>query len=315
KVDGQDSLVETTILSQPGPVLYAKDRDQKGEAILRRVLARLEAYHTGEDNPFAAVITLWLWITLYAQSRFQEAMGVFEEVLGVVEKLWGPDDTTMVAALERMGLMFYSRGRYLEAEKLFRRVFYTRKKKLGKAKCTIQAAYNLGAVLIAQEKQTEEVVEVFLYALDGLRKARWLGDSPRKFLVEDSLANILLTLKMYEEAEKVLKDNLEDRKRVLGEVYRTFKVAQNLGFALLQQEKLEEAEDFFRYALEGQERVLRAGRLQTNRSAFLLGVSLQTQKRSYEAEPHLRRALVVMKGLNGDEESEVLACVSWLRKS
>ncbi|CCX33304.1 Similar to kinesin, putative [Talaromyces stipitatus ATCC 10500]; acc. no. XP_002485772 [Pyronema omphalodes CBS 100304] len=120
---------------------------------------------------------------------------------------------------------------------------------------------------------------------------------------------------MYEEAEKVLKDNLEDRKRVLGEVYRTFKVAQNLGFALLQQEKLEEAEDFFRYALEGQERVLRAGRLQTNRSAFLLGVSLQTQKRSYEAEPHLRRALVVMKGLNGDEESEVLACVSWLRKS
>jgi tetratricopeptide (TPR) repeat protein len=172
-------------------------------------------------------------------------MGVFEEVLGVVEKLWGPDDTTMIAALERMGLMFYSRGRYLEAEKLFRREFYTRKKKLGKAKCTIQAVYKLGAVLIAQDKQTEEMVEVFLYALDGLGKARWLGDAPRTFFIEDPLANVLLTLEMYEEAEKVLKDNLEDRKRVLGEVYRTLKVAQNLGFALLRQEKLEAAEDFF----------------------------------------------------------------------
>jgi hypothetical protein len=105
--------------------------------------------------------------------------------------------------------------------------------------------YKLGAVLIAQDKQTEEMVEVFLYALDGLGKARWLGDAPRTFFIEDPLANVLLTLEMYEEAEKVLKDNLEDRKRVLGEVYRTLKVAQNLGFALLRQEKLEAAEDFF----------------------------------------------------------------------
>jgi hypothetical protein len=67
--------------------------------------------------------------------------------------------------------------------------------------------------------------------------------------------------------------------------------------------------------LEGQERLLGAGHLQTNRSAFLLRVSLQIQTRSYEAEPHLRRALVAMKDINGYEESEVIACTSWLRKS
>jgi tetratricopeptide (TPR) repeat protein len=196
-------------------------------------------------------------------------------------------------ALNQRGEELYGRGKYAEAEPLFRKALAAYEEALGPLHPFTSTAYNNLASSLHEQGRYKEAEPLYRKALAA--KERALGPShPDTARGYDGLGTNLRAQGRPKEAEPLFRKALAIREAALGPGHPdTARAYNGLALNLDAQGRHKEAEPLFRKALAIREAALGPGHPDTARGYNNLAVNLQAQGRHKEAEPFFRKALAV----------------------
>jgi tetratricopeptide (TPR) repeat protein len=185
------------------------------------------------------------------------------------------------------------RGRYGEAEPLFRQIWDATRQSLGDDNPdTLRVANNLGYVL-KERGRLDEAEGFYLRSLTGRR--RILGNDHADTLgTIHNLAALDLERRQYARAEALLREAIRGRRRRGVEPLDLAGSLALLGRLLLETERHREAEPSLHEALAIRRKSLAQGDWQTAYTESLLGGCLIPQGRFTEAEPLLVAAALAL---------------------
>jgi CHAT domain-containing protein len=197
------------------------------------------------------------------------------------------------------------KGRYAEAEPLYREALEIRRRLLGEDHPYTAQSYNNFAMNLDAHGKYAEAEPLYREALEIRR--RLLGeDHP---YTGQSYNNVAMNMKAqgkYAEAERLFRKALEIRRRVLGEDHPyTAQSYNNVACNLNDQGKYAEAEPLLRKALEILRRVLGEEHRFTATSYNNAAMNMKAQGKYAEAEPLSRKALEIRRRLLGEEHPDV----------
>ncbi|XRB05013.1 kinesin light chain [Pycnococcus provasolii] len=202
------------------------------------------------------------------------------------------------------------RGKYAEAEPLYREALDGRRRELGDAHPGTLDAINNFAILLKTQHKYAEAEPLYREALDGRR--RNFGDAhPDTLDTINNLANFLMNQGKLEEAEPLYREALDGRRRELGDTHSdTLGSINNLALMLTDQRKYAEAEPLHREALDARRRELGDSHPDTLASINNLAISLKQQGKYAEAEPLYIEALDGRRRELGDTHPSTLASIN-----
>ncbi|WP_013325063.1 tetratricopeptide repeat protein [Gloeothece verrucosa] len=217
----------------------------------------------------------------------------------------GNQDTQLAFSLNQLALLYYSQGRYEQAEPLYKQALELRKRLLGDNHPDVASSLNNLAGLYYSQGRYEQAEPLYKQALE-LRK-RLLGDNhPDVASSLNNLAGLYSSQGRYEEAEPLYKQALELRKRLLGDNHPDVASSlNNLAGLYSSQGRYEEAEPLYKQALELRKRLLGDNHPNVATSLNNLAGLYDSQGRYEEAEPLYKQALELSKRLLGDNHPDV----------
>jgi tetratricopeptide (TPR) repeat protein len=255
----------------------------------------------------------WYW---QAESPFSRAaewqylLPLRELVLEYSERRLGPEHIHTLTAVNYLAFLLDSRGRYEDAEPLFRRALEARARVLGMEHPDTLTSVNNFASLLHSRGRLEDAEPLYRLALEA--SERVLGpEHPNTLGSVNNLALLLDNRGRYEDAEPLYRRALEARMRVLGQEHAdTLTTVNNLAALLDNRGRYEEAELLHRLALEAREWVLGPDHPNTLVSVNNLAVLLGNCGRYEDAEPLYRRGLEGRERVLGPEHPHTLTSVS-----
>ncbi len=129
--------------------------------------------------------------------------------------------------------------------------------------------------------------------------------------LRQALAELYITIGLYDAAFPLQEMALEKRRRVLGEEHPdTLDSISNMGSLLQSQGKLVQAEPYFREALEKRRRVLGEEHPETLTAINNMGGLLEAQGKLDQAEPYFREALERRRRVLGEEHPNTLGSIN-----
>jgi tetratricopeptide (TPR) repeat protein len=264
----------------------------------------------GEDSLAYAKALLEL-VKLFQDIRQPEKLeSTLLQALTVHEKIYGADHHNIAVILNKLGMFYYSQGRYGDAEPLFKRALDVRERGLGKDHPnTLTSVSNLGALYSAQGRDGE--TEPLYKRVLEIRE-RTLGKEHLDTLLSvNNLAELYSSQGRYGEAESLHKRALEAYERVLGKDHPdTLTSVSNLAELYSSQGRYGEAETLHKRALEARERILGKDHPDTLTSVNNLAGLYKAQGRYGEAESLHKRALEARERILGKDHPDILTSVN-----
>jgi tetratricopeptide (TPR) repeat protein len=200
-----------------------------------------------------------------------------------------------------------ARGRFQEAEALFRQVLAVRERVLGDADPDTLSTRNEVAWMLGRQGRFEEAEELYRQALAG--RERVLGDAdPDTLSTRSAVAWMLGERGRFEEAEELYRQVLEVSDRVLGDAHpNTLSTRSAVAWMLAERGRFEEAEELYRQVLAVRERVLGDVHPDTLTTRNAIAWMLEEQDRCQEAEVLYRQVLEVRERVLGDAHLDTLS--------
>ncbi|OCK87467.1 TPR-like protein [Cenococcum geophilum 1.58] len=214
-----------------------------------------------------------------------------------------PDTLTLMAKLR---LIYWSQGRWKEAEKLELQLFKARKKVLGhKHLDTLLSMYNLTLIFRGQGKY-KKAEELGVQVMETQKK---VFGHEHPYLLR-SMA-VLVTIYQHQgknkEAEKLGVQVLETRKKVLGHEHPDTLISMgNLAFTYWKQNRYKESEKLCTQMIEARKKVLGPKHSETLLSMHNLALVYGSQKRYTEAEELEVQIIETEKTVLGPEHPNTL---------
>lgn len=213
-----------------------------------------------------------------------------------------PDDEEGLArTLQGLAILEGERGRYRNAEPLYREAYAIRRRVLGEDHPQTLASFKGVANAVRVQGRYEESEAIARRLLEIERRV--LGEDHERIAFTLSyLGFSVLYQGRAEEAERHFREALRIRRKVLGEDHLAVKVTlTNLGAVLRDQGRLDEAEALYRSALEAGEQGFPEHSHMVAYPLIALGEVLTARGATEEAEPLLRQALRLRRSTLGPE--------------
>jgi tetratricopeptide (TPR) repeat protein len=246
-----------------------------------------------------------------AQKDLRDLTSRFE---GYLSHLRAADSPELANVLERLSLLYYKQGRYLEAEPLLKKALVLRQGLLGSNDPDITISLNnLAGLYYAQGRYTEaellyrqsfEIIEDVL-GLDHLYTATSLNN----------LAAFYESQCRYSEAEALYVRSLKINEKQLSADHPNFAAGlSNLALLYKSQGRYSEAEPLYLQSLKIREDVLGSDHPDTANGLHNLAGLYQAQGRYTEAESLLIRALEIRKCQLGGDHPDVASSLNNLAR-
>jgi tetratricopeptide (TPR) repeat protein len=199
-----------------------------------------------------------------------------------------------------------TRGRYQEAEQLFRRVGTVREQIFGDGHPDTLAARQEVAWMLAEQGLTADAEEVYRQVLAGRERALG-GDHPDTQTTRSAVAWMLGERGRFEEAEELYRQVLAGREQVLGDDHSdTLATRGDVARMLGEQMCSREAEELYRQVLLVRGQVLGEDHPDTLATWIAVARMLEQQDRYQEAEQLYRRILGHSARVLGDTHPHTL---------
>ena len=157
----------------------------------------------------------------------------------------------------------------------------------------------------------DEAIELLERAVELRRELYPLGH-PRLAVALNDLASGLYYQKRYAEAEALLRESLELRRRLDAKPLQVARALNNLASTLKQQSKLDDAAELYEEALAIREATFGSDHPSVAVSLYSLGSLRWDQGDPAAAEPLLRRALAIYGSAYGEDHTRVASVLSTL---
>jgi CHAT domain-containing protein/tetratricopeptide (TPR) repeat protein len=218
---------------------------------------------------------------------------------------WGPDHPDFATDLNNLATLFYSQGRYAEAEPLYTRALAIREKALGPEHPDVSASLNNLAALFYSLGRYVEAEPFYKRSLAIREKA--LG--PNHAAVAASLNNLVEHYRAqgrYAEAEPLHRRAQAIREKALGLNHPDVAADLNNIAALYRpQGRYAEAEPLYKRALAIREKALGPNHAAVAASLNNLAALYHSLSRYAEAEPLYKRSLAIREKALGAEHPDV----------
>jgi tetratricopeptide (TPR) repeat protein len=223
---------------------------------------------------------------------------------------WGFEFPEAARLLNRAGLYLYERGRYSDAEPLFRRALAIREKALGPEHPDVATSLNNLAGLYDSQGQYAKAEPVYQRALAILEKALD-PEHPDVATCLNNLAGLYDAQGQYAKAEPVYQRALAILEKVLGPEHPDVAASLN-NLALLYKTKGQyaKAEPVYQRALAILEKVLGPEHPDVATCLNNLASLYASQGQYAKAEPVYQRALAILEKLLGLEHPDVAASLN-----
>jgi tetratricopeptide (TPR) repeat protein len=200
-----------------------------------------------------------------------------------------------------------ARGRYQEAEQLFRHVQAVREQVLGDSHPDTLAARQEVAWMLAEQGLIADAEELYRQVLAGREQA--LGDDhPDTLTTRSAVAWMLGERGRFKEAEELYRQVLAASGRTLGDDHpNTLASLSSVAWILGERGRFEEAEELYRQVLAVREQILGDGNPDTLATRGDVARMLGEQARFREAEELYRQVLAVREQVLGDGHPDTLA--------
>ena len=226
----------------------------------------------------------------------------------LIEITGHPGAVEDVAAAAHLAARYLgARGRYQEAEQLFRQVLAARERVLGDAHADTLATRNEVAWMLGQQGRYKEAEELYRQVLAA--RERVLGDAhPNTLTTRSAVAWMLGERGQYQEAEQLYRQVLEVSERVLGDAHpNTVTTRSAVAWILGERGHYQEAEQLYRQVLAAREQVLGNAHPHTLATRHDVARILGDQGRYEEAEQLFRQVLAARERVLGDAHADTLA--------
>ena len=230
---------------------------------------------------------------LYSAGNYPAALAEAQKLEAAVKARFGTNHRSYAGTLSELGVVYWSQGKYAEAEEFHKRALALREKVLGlNHPETAQALNRLALVYKDQGKYTEAEM-LYKRALAIYESAPGVNREDVA-LVLNNLAALYWPQRRFAEQESLDRRALAIREKALGvnqpEVARSL---LNLAVAVRDQGRFAEAEELFNRALTIYEKVLGPNHPEVARTFDNLADAYQSQGRYSDAERLFKRALAI----------------------
>ncbi|HEX6556004.1 MAG TPA: tetratricopeptide repeat protein [Ktedonobacteraceae bacterium] len=252
-------------------------------------------------------------VFLRDHARYTEAEAMIRDALTMREKLLGPAHLLVAQSLNNLGLLYWERSEFDEAQALFERALVIRDHESVALLERAESLNNLGLVYIFQKRFGE--AEPLLQRTYLLCEEALAGTSAGHAETTDVLASSLTNLGYlysvqgrYQEAQSLYQRAYTVWEELYGPQHPNIAILLYLlGCNYQCMRDYESAERYHLHALNMCEQLLGAMHRHTARSLNSLGELYCVQERYAEAEPLLRRALHILEVSLGPTHTEVAA--------
>jgi CHAT domain-containing protein/Flp pilus assembly protein TadD len=208
--------------------------------------------------------------------------------------------------MNNLALLYYSQGRYSEAEPLFKQALQLSEKVLGKEHPDTLVSMNNLAGLYRSQGRYSEAEPLYKQALQ-LREKVLGREHPNTLTSMNNLAGLYRSQGRYSEAEPLFKQALQLSEKILGKEHpNTLISMNNLALLYKSQGRYSEAEPLYKQALQLSEKVLGREHPNTLNSMNNLALLYYSQGRYSEAEPLFKQALQLSEKVLGTEHPNTL---------
>jgi serine/threonine protein kinase/tetratricopeptide (TPR) repeat protein len=202
KAHGDDSSQAMHFMNSLGHCLYRQRHFDQAEPLLREALERRRRLLT--DDHYDTLNTMdSLGGLLQEEGKLDEAEALFKECLERRTRVLGPTHRDTLKSKNSIALLYQQQKKYEEAEPLLREVLDLQRKAAPPSPVDILAAQNNLGVLLGVSGKPQEAEPLLREALQG-RETRFGKDNPITAYTGLRLAEVLTTLKTFDEAEKLL---------------------------------------------------------------------------------------------------------------
>ncbi|MCL1466882.1 tetratricopeptide repeat protein [Argonema galeatum] len=246
------------------------------------------------------------------QKEQELAIEYFRKAVALQKKLGL--ETDLSESLHNLANLYYSQGRYSEAEPLLLQGLELRKRWLGDEHPDVATSLNNLANLYYSQGRYSEAEPLLLQTLE-LRK-RLLGDEhPDVATSLNNLANLYYSQERYSQAEPLLLQTLELRKRWLGDEHLDVATSlNNLAYLYKSQGRYSQAEPLYLQALELRKCWLGDEHPDVATSLNNLAYLYKSQGRYSQAEPLLLQALEISDRTLGSNHPQTIGIRANLEK-
>ena len=235
---------------------------------------------------------------------YAEALAHFQDAEKLTDRTRDPLEWARVQF--GVGMVYYDRGQYSDAERLFREVLKERERVLGAEHAdTLAARNNLEDALYYQGKYAEDEEQIrILMAL----KEKALGpEHPDTLKTRNNLGTLLFAEGKYAEAETEFRAVLKLKEKVLGsEDGDTVSTRNNLASTLAAEGKYAESEAQFRAVVKIEEKAFGAEHPNTLATRDNLAELMDKEGKYAEAEIEEREVLKLDEKVLGPEHPDTL---------
>ncbi len=226
---------------------------------------------------------------------------LYEEIAGILEKTLDKEHPDVAICLNNLASLYWSQGKYSEAELLHKRALKIREKVLGSDHLDVAASLNNLAVLYWNQGKYSEAESLHKRTLE-IKERTLSPDHPDVAASLNNLANLYRDQGKYTDAELLYTRALEIREKAFRSDHPD--VAQslnNLAILYRAQGKYAEAEPLYKRALEIMENLLGKDHPDVASSLNNLALIYWNQGKYSEAESLHKRALEIReKALDTD---------------
>jgi tetratricopeptide (TPR) repeat protein len=232
------------------------------------------------------------------------------QAIDLLQTQFQQKEEALAYTLNKLALLYYSQGRYSEAEPLLLEALEMTKQLFIGDHLSISTSLNNLALLYDNQGRYSEAEPLHLEALE-MTKRLFIGDNPSVATSLNNLAEFYRSQGRYSEAEPLLLEALEMRKRLFtGDHPDVATSLNNLALLYDNQERYTEAESLLLEALEMIKRLFTGDNPYVATSLNNLAFLYKSQGRYTEAEPLYLEALEMRKRLFTGDNPDVASSLN-----
>jgi tetratricopeptide (TPR) repeat protein len=294
--------VENLFEASSGPTVNIDDARRRSFHLIQRFEQALQAGGDSEE-----LLRLYLLPALEAlaevdaQKDLQDLTSQFE---GYLNRLKAADCPELADSLDRLGLLYYKQGRYLEAEPLLQKALTLKQTLLGSDHLDVANNLNNLANLYVLQGRYSKAEPIYLQSLE-IRKSQLGEYHPLIAISLNNLASLYQFQNRYSEAELLYVKLLRIRENQLGENHPDVDSLSNLAVLYTNQGRFSEAEPLLLRSLEIRKSQLGEDHPVVATSFNNLAALYQFQGRYSEAESLYLQSLKIRESQLGTDHSDV----------
>lgn len=304
--------VESLFEASSGSTVNIDDAKWRSLNLIQRFEQALQAGGDSEE-----LLKLYLLPALEAlaevdaQKDLRDLTSQFE---GYLSHLRASDSPELADSLERLGLLYYKQGRYLEAEPLLQKVLDLRQRLFGADHSDVATSLNNLAELYRLQSRYSEAEPLYLRSLEIMKQQLGL-DHPDTATSLNNLAILYCYQGRFSEAEPFFSQSLEARERQLGKDHPLVAAnLNNLAELYRSQGRFSEAEPLYLRSFEIMKQRLGTDHPTVAASLNNLALLYYAQGRYGEAETLFLQSLEVKERYLGIEHPAVAKSLHNLSK-